>query len=104
MLPFVIASFVLLLALYVIYAIFYSPLSSVPAAHFWASVTPIWILWIRFTRQINKTVHAAHVAHGPVVRLSPSEISVNLVDGGIRTIYGIGFEKTSWYSSFSAYG
>lgn len=78
--------------------------TAIPAANIWASFTPLWILWIRFTRRVNKSVHAAHVAHGPVVRLSPSEISVNLVDGGIRTIYGVGFEKTKWYSAFKAYG
>lgn len=94
----------LLLALYFIRPRFSSPLSAIPAANFWASFTPLWILWIRFTRRVNKSVHAAHVAHGPVVRLSPSEISVNLVDGGIRTIYGVGFEKTNWYSAFRAYG
>lgn len=93
----------LLLACYFIRPRF-SALSAIPAANFWASFTPLWILWIRFTRRVNKSVHAAHVAHGPVVRLSPSEISVNLVDGGIRSLYGVGFEKTNWYSAFRAYG
>lgn len=94
----------LFLALYFIRLRSSSTLSVIPAANFFASFTPLWILWIRFTRRVNRSVHAAHVAHGPVVRLSPSEVSVNLVDGGIRVIYGVGFEKTNWYSAFRAYG
>lgn len=46
--------------------------------------------------QNNRTVHAAHQKHGPIVRLGPNELSVNCVDGGIRTIYAGGFEKHDW--------
>ena len=46
--------------------------------------------------QNNRTVHAAHLKYGPVVRLAPYELSVNCVDAGIRTIYAGGFEKHDW--------
>ena len=39
-----------------------------------------------------------------MVRLGPNEISVNCVDGGIRTIYGGGYEKGDWYAVFNNYG
>ena len=49
-------------------------------------------------------MHAAHQKHGPIIRLGPNEISVNQVDGGIRTVYGGGFEKGEWYRIFDNYG
>lgn len=47
--------------------------------------------------QNNRTVQAAHEQYGPIVRLGPSEISVNCVDGGIKSVYTGGFEKHEWY-------
>jgi hypothetical protein len=39
------------------------------------------------------------------VRLAPNEVSINCVDGGIRTVYAGGFEKHEWYPNlFPAYG
>ncbi|EEH05962.1 conserved hypothetical protein [Histoplasma capsulatum G186AR] len=55
--------------------------------------------------QGNRTIYKAHQKYGPIVRLEPSEISVNCVDGGIRTVYAGGFEKRDWYPRvFGAYG
>ncbi|KAK2791351.1 hypothetical protein FQN53_004532 [Emmonsiellopsis sp. PD_33] len=63
------------------------------------------MLWNRFRMRGNRTVHEAHEKHGPIVRLGPSEISINCVDGGIRTVYAGGFEKHDWYPRvFGAYG
>ena len=42
-------------------------------------------------------IHNAHLKHGPIVRLGPNELSVNCIDGGLRTIYAGGFEKPDWY-------
>ncbi|PGH19851.1 hypothetical protein AJ80_03768 [Polytolypa hystricis UAMH7299] len=98
---------VLLLCIFkfVIYPAFISPLSKIPNAHLTAPVFPCWILWNRFRMRGNKTIHEAHEKHGPIVRLSPSEISINCVDGGIRTVYAGGFEKHDWYPRvFGAYG
>ena len=90
-----------LLAVYriILYPIFFSPLSRIPNAHWSAPIAPIWILWTRYNRRENRSVHAAHVKHGPVVRLGPKELSVNDV-GGVRSVYGGGFEKGEWYSLF----
>ncbi|EAW08309.1 cytochrome P450 [Aspergillus clavatus NRRL 1] len=89
----------------IIYPAFLSPLSKIPNAHWSASVSPAWILWKRFRSQNNRTIQAAHERLGPIVRLSPSEISVNCVEGGIKTIYTGGFEKHDWYPRvFGSFG
>ncbi len=89
---------------YLIFPLFISPLSKIPNAHPTSAISSVWILWMRYTNRINSAVHAAHQKHGPVVLLAPDEISVNCVDGGIRTVYG-GFEKTEMYFRiFGNYG
>jgi hypothetical protein len=95
----------LLLALYkfIIYPAFISPLSKVPNAHWTAPFSPAWIIWTRFRAQENRTVHAAHLRLGPVIRLGPNELSVNDV-AGLKTVYAGGFEKGEWYSIFDNYG
>lgn len=70
----------------VIYPLFLSPLSKLPPAHPTATISPLWILYIRRTGWENRTVLAAHKRLGPVIRLGPNEISVNCVDGGIRSV------------------
>ncbi|KAL8869449.1 MAG: hypothetical protein Q9174_004263 [Haloplaca sp. 1 TL-2023] len=94
----------LILYRYVIYPSFSSPLSKIPSAHFTASWSPLWILWIRYSLKEVQTIHQAHVRYGPIVRLGPNEISVNCVEGGLRTIYGGGFEKSDFYNQFQNYG
>ena len=90
---------------YCLHPLFLSPLSKIPNAHFASPLSPIWILWIRFKGRENAAIYAAHRKYGPIVRLGPNEVSVNCVDGGIRTIYAGGFEKSSWYSNlFINYG
>jgi hypothetical protein len=87
-----------------VYPVLISPLSKVPNAHWSASISSAWILWVRFTNHENRELHGAHLEKGPVVRLGPNEISVNCVGGGIRSVYGGGFEKCDWYSIFDNYG
>lgn len=74
-----------------------SPLAKIPNAHWSVPVSPAWMLWRRFRMQNNRTIQAAHERLGPIVRLGPSEISVNCVDGGIKSVYTGGFEKHDWY-------
>lgn len=71
---------------YIVYPLVGSPLSSIPSAHFTAPLSSFWILWIRYIGKENVTVYDAHMRLGPLVRLGPNEISVNCVDGGIRTV------------------
>ncbi|KAI9931758.1 hypothetical protein MW887_010337 [Aspergillus wentii] len=99
--------FVSLFALYktVIYPAFLSPLSRIPNAHWTSPISPAWILWKRFRSQNNRTIQAAHERLGSIVRLAPSEISVNCVEGGIKAVYTGGFEKHEWYPRvFGSFG
>ncbi len=89
---------------YIIHPAFISPLSKIPNAHPTSPFSPLWILIKRFAQQENRTIHAAHVKYGDIVRLGPNEISVNCVDDGIRTIYTGGFEKWPWYNQFDNFG
>ena len=93
------------LCTYLLIPALFSPLAKIPTAHFSSSFSPLWILWKRYTSQENRSIHAAHLKHGKIVRLGPNEVSVASVDDGIRIIYGGGFEKSEWYSNqFDNYG
>ncbi|KAJ5911698.1 uncharacterized protein N7473_001001 [Penicillium subrubescens] len=81
----------------IIYPAFISPLAKIPNAHWSVPISPVWMLWRRFRMQNNRTIQAAHERLGPIVRLGPSEISINCVDGGIKSVYTGGFEKHEWY-------
>ncbi|KAL8648528.1 MAG: hypothetical protein Q9226_005954 [Calogaya cf. arnoldii] len=94
----------LLVYKFLIYPTFVSPLSEIPAAKFTASWSPLWIFWIRYTHVEVQTIHKAHLKFGPVVRLGPNEVSLNCVDGGLRTVYAGGFEKPYFYDQFQNYG
>ncbi|KAL4869120.1 hypothetical protein BDV12DRAFT_196551 [Aspergillus spectabilis] len=88
-----------------IYPALLSPLSKIPNAHWAASISPVWIIWKRFMGQNNRTIHAAHEQLGPIVRLGPSEISINCIEGGIKPVYTGGFEKHDWYPRvFGSFG
>ncbi|KAJ5374094.1 hypothetical protein N7517_006100 [Penicillium concentricum] len=88
-----------------IYPVFVSPLSKIPNVHWSASFSPVWMLWRRFTSRNNRTIQAAHEKLGPIVRLGPSEISINCVEGGIKSVYAGGFEKHNWYPRvFASFG
>lgn len=55
-----------------------------------------------------RSVHAIrklHVEYGPAVRVGPNQVSFNSLSA-LRTIYGAGsgFERTSFYRMFDAYG
>jgi unspecific monooxygenase len=90
---------------FLLYPVFISPLSRIPSAHFISPISPAWIIWKRFRETNNRTIHEAHKRLGPIVRLGPSEISVNCVEGGIKTVYGGGFEKHDWYPRvFGSFG
>jgi unspecific monooxygenase len=109
-LPSLTTSTVVVLAIFllyrgVIYPAFLSPLARIPNAHWTAPISPFWILWKRYQSQNNRTIHAAHERLGPIVRLAPSEISINCVEGGIKPVYTGGFEKHEWYPRvFGSFG
>ncbi|KAJ5893808.1 hypothetical protein N7495_005499 [Penicillium taxi] len=81
----------------IIYPALLSPLAKLPNVHWSAPISPAWILWKRFQMRNNQTIQAAHEKLGPIVRLGPSEISINCVEDGIKSVYTGGFEKHEWY-------
>jgi hypothetical protein len=81
----------------------FSPLSKVPAAHPLAPFTSLWMTWKRYSGKEFDTVDSAFREIGSIVRLGPRELAVNVVEGGIRTVYGRGYHKTSWYDHFINY-
>ena len=90
---------------FLVYPAFLSPLSKIPNAHPTAPFSEAWILWIRYNNRNNRTTLAAHQKYGPIVRMAPNELSINVVDEGIRTVYAGGFEKHDWYPRlFPSYG
>ena len=96
---------ILFVARYVLYPAFLSPLAKIPNAHPLAPYTGLWMLWIRYQEKVNKTVNAAHQRSGPVVRLGPSELSVNCIENGVKTIYGTKtFPKHHFYNAFRNFG
>lgn len=83
--------------------LYLSPLSSIPNAHSTSPYSSIWILWHRYKGDEIEIVAAAHLLHGPVVRLAPSEISVNSADESLHRFHNVKVEKSPWYSFFSNY-
>ncbi|KAL4989326.1 cytochrome P450 [Aspergillus falconensis] len=83
---------------YLIHPLFLSPLSKlkIPNAHFTSPLSSHWINSIRNAGEETVSIHALHAKHGPVVRLSPNELSVNSLHG-LRVIYTGAFEKHALY-------
>lgn len=97
-------SLLLLLYQYVLYPTFLSPLSKIPNAHFSAPVSSLWLSIKRRGAAGTRTIYQRHKKYGPIIRLSPNEISVN-TPAALRTIYIGGFEKSRWYQdAFLNYG
>jgi unspecific monooxygenase len=81
-----------------------SPLSKIPNAHITTPFSNAWILWQRYRSTENRAIHDSHRRLGPIVRLGPTEISVNSLEG-LRTIYGDNLDKHEWYcGAFENYG
>jgi unspecific monooxygenase len=62
------------------------------------------MVWQRYREEDVHAIYAAHKKHGPIVRLGPNELSVNCIDGGLRSVYAGNFEKAPWYQIFMNYG
>lgn len=95
-----------LLYYFMLYPIFFSPLSSVPAAHPLAKFTSAWIQWQRCRNREFDHIVAAFKAKGPYVRLGPNEIAINAKEA-VQGVYGVGirnFDKHQSYEHFITHG
>lgn len=82
-----------------------SPLSKVPGP-WYTRFTSLWIKHQEFTANRRLSVHRLHQIYGPVVRLSPNEVSFTSLDA-IKEIYasrGSGYDKTEYYDLFRQFG
>lgn len=77
---------------------FISPLSKVPAAHWSCHFSPLWLYWVRYTHKENRLVYRCHMEKGKALRLSPTVLSLNCFEGGLKQIYLGGFPKTDFYT------
>ena len=89
---------------YILHPLFLSALADIPSAHPLSSVTSLWIQWMRFSGQEVLAVNDAFLRKGAVVKLGPSDIAVNTIEGGVKTVYDGGFDKPDWYSFWSNNG
>lgn len=105
MLAVLIVSLLPLYVLYVVYGHLTSSLRNVPTAHPTAPFSSLWILCKTLAGQRNRSIHEAHLKHGPIVRVGPEEISIN-DPALVKAVYsaGSGFDKTAWYHIFTNYG
>jgi hypothetical protein len=93
---------ILLLALSVlclrsIYVAYFSSLSKIPSAHPTSAFSRFWLLFQKWRGYENRARFAAHKRLGPVVRLSPYELSINSIEG-VHTVYNNNlFERVKWY-------
>ena len=94
----------LLFAFWRLYIALLSSLAKLPNAHPLAPWTKLWLLWLRRTGQEHRTRYQLHQKLGPVIRLGPSEVSVNCIEDGVQIIYGNDFDKSSWFANFDFYG
>lgn len=96
--------FLLLLIIWIGLSAYLSPLNRIPNAHPSVPFTAFWMFWNRLQDREIHTVAEAFRKKGPIVRLGPIEIAVNVIDGGIKTVHQGGFHKSQWYDCFINYG
>jgi unspecific monooxygenase len=96
--------FLLLLIIWIGLSAYLSPLNRIPNAHPSVPFIGFWMFWNHLQ---DREIHSAAEAFrkkGPVVRLGPNEIAVNVIEGGIKTVHNGGFHKSQWYDCFINYG
>jgi hypothetical protein len=79
-----------------LYKLFFDPLSNIPATSWFAKLSSLPLWYATYRGRELSTISSMHKIHGPVVRLSPSEVSI--ADGELLTpIYVTkgGFRKPS---------
>ncbi len=91
------------LAVGVIYRLFFAPLSKIPGPRLTA-LTQLWLMYHEFKGNRTVQIDKLHFHYGPVVRVSPNEVSFNNYEG-LREIYGIKstYSKSSFYDLFIYY-
>lgn len=86
------------------YSLFFSSLARIPGPKSFAW-TKLKLAYEDYKGTRTRTIHALHAEYGPVVRVGPNEVAFSSTTA-MRSIYGAGsgFERTSFYRMFEAYG
>lgn len=82
-----------------------SPLQKLPGP-WYTSWTSLVIKYHEFNATRRVFVHRLHKKYGPVVRLSPNEVSFAGIEA-VKEIYGSGgsgYDKTEFYELFKQFG
>lgn len=89
---------------YTIYPCFLSPLAKIPNAHWSCSFSPVWLYYVRWTKQENRSIYKRHMESGAAIRLGPTTVSINSFEDGLKKIYQGGFPKPRFYwNGFAIY-
>ncbi|KIW04929.1 uncharacterized protein PV09_04097 [Verruconis gallopava] len=89
---------------FVVYPLFLSPLSKLPRAHPTSPILPAWYWYQVRRKHETRSIVEAHRKYGPVVLLSPNEISVASLDGLKKIYSGRRFKRPGWFVlSFTNY-
>lgn len=97
-------SVVIGIAYFTVYSLFIHPLSSVPGPKLFA-LTKWRPAWEDYRGRRTRTIHSLHEQCGPAVRIGPNDVHFDSL-ASLKKIYGAGsgFERTSFYRMFDAYG
>lgn len=87
-----------LVTYYIVYSLYWAPLSQVPGPTI-SALTEYWILYKTWNEERIRLTHSLHEKYGPIVRLSPVEVSFADPET-IRTIYVGNFDKSGFYGQF----
>ena len=90
-------------AAFVTYRLFFGPLSKIPGPWITA-ITGYYVMYQEFKGDRTVWLDGLHVKYGPVVRVSPAEVSFNSVEA-LKEIYGIKsqYSKSHFYDMFVYY-
>lgn len=94
---------VTLTGLFLTYRVLLSPLASLPGPRITA-VTSLWLKYQEFRGERTVKLDLLHQIYGPVVRISPNEVSFNSYTA-LKEIYGMrsDFSKSDFYDLFVYY-
>lgn len=87
---------------FVIYPLYFHPLSKIPGPKICA-LTKYYILYKTWNEERNRFVQSLHEQYGSIVRIGPNEIDIN-DSSYMKDIYIGDFDKSSFYSQFVNYG
>ncbi|KAJ3494290.1 hypothetical protein NLG97_g4177 [Lecanicillium saksenae] len=91
---------------FILYPIYFSPLSNIPIINPLAAVTSLWIQWHRWRGTEFQLITRGFATKGPYLRVGPNEIILNDIEA-VQNVYGVGsnnFDKHPSYDYFITQG